>query len=117
MYRRIGPESEREMPLRMLFQPTGDGLFHRACEADGFRGLVAALIGDPGYETADLEARLVARLRLAHDARLLAEIEGRSLAIGDRDGPDTINVATDEKLIRTLHWAEFVSLEPSVDTA
>ena len=114
MYRRINPGSERQLPLRMLFQPVGDGLFHRACEADGFRGLVAALLDDPGYETADVETRLVARLRLADETRLLAEIAGSPLAIGDRDGADAINVATDEKLIRSLDRIGSVSLDPSL---
>jgi hypothetical protein len=40
MYRHIQPDTPRELPLRMLFQPLGDGLFHRACEADSFRALV-----------------------------------------------------------------------------
>jgi hypothetical protein len=42
MYRRINPTSPQELPMRMLFQPLGNGTFHRACEADSFRGLVAA---------------------------------------------------------------------------
>jgi hypothetical protein len=114
MYRRINPSSRQVLPLRMLFQPTGNGLFHRACEADGFRGLVAAILDDPGYEKADIETRLIARLRVAHDAAFLAEVDGRQLEISDRDGADTINVATDEKFIRSLHRAGFVSLNPSV---
>ncbi len=114
MYRRINPASPRDLPLRMLFQPLGDGLFYRACEADGFGGLVAALLGDPGYEQADVETRLVARLRLADDVRLLAEAEGRELSVADRDGPDTINIASDEPLIRSLDRFGFVSLDSSL---
>ncbi len=100
MYRRINPTSRLELPRRMLFQPTGSGTFFRACEADD----------DPSYETADVETRLVARLRIAHDVELLFKVEGRHLAIGDRDGPDTINVATDETFIRSLDKLGFVSL-------
>ena len=110
MYRRINPTSRLELPRRMLFQPTGSGTFFRACEADGFRGLVAAILDDPSYEGADVETRLVARLRIAHDVELLFEVEGGHLAIGDRDGPDTINVATDETFIRSLDKLELVSL-------
>jgi hypothetical protein len=57
MYRRIRPDTPRELALRMLYQPLGDGLFHRACEADSFRGLVAALLDEPDYELADVETR------------------------------------------------------------
>ena len=49
MYRQINPSSRQEQLLRMLFQPTGDGLFQRACEADGFRGLVAAILDARGF--------------------------------------------------------------------
>jgi hypothetical protein len=114
MYRRINSDSPRDLPLRMLFQPLGDGLFNRACDADEFRGLVGALLDDPHYERADVETRLVARLRLADDVRLLAEVEGRELSVADRDGPDTINIASDEPFIRSLDRLEVVSLEPTV---
>ena len=114
MYRRINPDSPRDLPLRMLFQPLGDGLFHRACEADGFRGLVAALLGDPGYEQADVETRLMARLRIADDVRLIAEVDGRQLTVGDRAGTETINIASDEPLIRSLARFGFVSLDSSL---
>ena len=49
MYRYVNPASQRELLLRMLFQPAGDGLFLRACEADSFRALVAAMVDDPTY--------------------------------------------------------------------
>ena len=62
MYRRINPTSRQELPMRMLFQPLGNGTFHRACEADSFRGLVAAMLDDPAYERGGIETRLVARL-------------------------------------------------------
>jgi len=114
MYRPINPASDRQLPLRMLHQPLGDGSFHRACEADSFRGLVAALLDDPDYERARVAARLMARLRLADDARLLAEVDGRTLAVADRDAPDTINVASDEPLIRSLDRLGLVSLPPEV---
>ena len=111
MYRRINPTSRRELPLGMLFQPTGAGLFHRACEADSFRGLVAAILDDPSYETADIETRLLKRLRLADDIALIALIDGRTLSVGDRDGSESINVASDESMIRSLDRLGFVSLE------
>ena len=117
MYRRITPADEQELPLRMLFQPLGDGSFHRACEADGFRGLVAAILDDPAYETARVEDRLIARLRVADDVKLLVELDGRHLEIADRDGADVINVASDEPLIRSLERAGFVSLPPGASLA
>ncbi|MGI0130264.1 MAG: hypothetical protein ACREEC_08975, partial [Thermoplasmata archaeon] len=104
----------QELSLRMLFQPTGEGLFHRACEADSFRGLVAAILDDPAYEATDVETRLVARLRLAHDLQLLAELDGGRIEIGDRAGRDTINVASDEPFIRSLDRVGYVSLDPAV---
>ena len=97
----------------MLFQPTGEGLFQRACEADGFRGLVAAILDDPDYEISDVETRLVNRLRLADDIALVGQIDGAKLSIGDRDSPETINVASDESFIHSLDRLGFVSLGPS----
>ena len=117
MYRRINPRSRQQLQIRMLFQPLGNGTFHRACEADSFRGLVAALLDEPDYELADVETRLVARLRIADEVRLLAEVDGRQLTVGDRDGPETINVASDEPFIRSLDQLGFVSLEPAITTA
>jgi hypothetical protein len=112
MYKVIRPEGLQKLPIRMLYQPTGPGLFHRACEADGWRGLVAALLDEPEYEIADAETRLVDRLRLADDVVLLGELEKRSLKVGDRNAPDTINISSDEPFIRSLHRLGFVSLEP-----
>ena len=112
MYRRIQPASERQLPLRMLFQPAGDGTFLCAGEADGWRGLVAAVLDDPGYETAGPEDRLVERLRMADDLRLLAAIDGRTLHVADRDGPQTVNISSDEPFLRSLDALGFVSLEP-----
>jgi hypothetical protein len=96
--------------MRMLFQPLGDGSFHRACEADSFRGLVAAIFDDPSYETADAERRLVRRLRLGDDLKLLYEVEWRRLEVSDREAPETINIAFDEPFIRSLERLGFVSL-------
>jgi len=99
----------------MLFQPLGNGTFHRACEADSFRGLVAAMLDDPAYEMGDVETRLVNRLRLAGELALLARIENEpSLLIGDRDADHTINVASDEPFIRSLERLGLVSLEPGL---
>ena len=115
MYRRINPTSRQQLPMRMLFQPLGNGTFLRACEADSFRGLVAAMLDDPAYESGDVEARLVNRLRLADELVLLARIENEpSLLIGDRDADLTINVASDEPLIRSLDRLGLVSLEPTL---
>jgi hypothetical protein len=97
--------------MRMLFQPVGSGTFLRACEADSFRGLVAAVLDDPAYEMGDIETRLVNRLRLADELVLLARIENEpSLLIGDRDADLTINVHSDEEFIRSLERIEFLSL-------
>jgi len=112
MYRRIHPDTPREQPLQMLFQPMGGGLFHRACEANSFRGLVAAILDDPAYETADAESRLVRRLRIADDVQFLAETAGRRLAVADHDAAEAINIASDEPFIRSLDRLGFVSLEP-----
>ena len=115
MYRRINPTSRQELPMRMLFQPLGDGTFHRACEADSFRGLVAAMLDDPTYESGDVETRLVNRLRLADELVLLARIENQpGLLIGDKDADQTINVASDERFIRSLDRLSLASLEPGL---
>ena len=115
MYRRINPTSRQQLPMRMLFQPLGNGTFLKACEADSFRGLVAAMLDDPAYESGDVETRLVNRLRLADELVLLARIENEpSLLIGDRDADLTINVASDERFIRSLDLLSLVSLEPTL---
>jgi len=115
MYRRINPTSRQQLPMRMLFQPLGKGTFLKACEADSFRGLVAAMLDDSAYESGDVEARLVNRLRLADELVLLARIENEpSLLIGDRDADLTINVASDERFIRSLDRLGLVSLEPTL---
>jgi len=113
-YRHVNPTDQQELPLRMLFQPAGDGLFLRACEADSFRALVAAMVDDPSYETAGVEDRLMHRLRVADDAALIAAIDERTIVIADRDGPNTINIASDEPFIRSLDRLDVVSLEPMV---
>lgn len=110
MYRRIHPRSPQELPLRMLFQPTDDGLFHHACEADGYRGLVAAILDDPAYETETLQDRLELRLRLANDLILLGELEARHLKVGDRNVEDVINVHSDREFILSLGRIGYLSL-------
>jgi hypothetical protein len=112
MYRRINPTSRQELPMRMLFQPLGNGTFHRACEADSFRGLVAALLDDPSYESGDVKTRLLTRLRLADDVLLLATTQRQTVSIGDRDGENVINVASDERFIKSLDRLGVVSLAP-----
>jgi hypothetical protein len=114
MYRRINPTTPKELPMRMLFQPSADGLFHRAGEADSFRGLVAAILDDPSYETANAETRLVHRLRIADDVRLIAEVEGSLLSVSDHDAINVINIASDEPFIRSLNRLGFLSLEPGL---
>jgi len=115
MFRLIHPGSSQELGLRMLFQPGGEGVYLRACEADSFRALVAALLDDPSYETADAESRLLDRLRLAEDIVLLATLENRRLRVSDRGGPNTINVGSDEPFVRSLHQLGIVSLKQSLE--
>jgi len=115
MYRRINPTSRQQLPMRMLFQPLSNGTFLRACEADSFRGLVAAMLDDPTYESGDVETRLVNRLRLADELVLLARIENQpGMLIGDKDADQTINVASDERFIRSLDRLSLASLEPAL---
>src|ERR1700694_1502371 len=100
MYRRINPTSRQQLPMRMLFQPLGNGTFLKACEADSFRGLVAAMLDDPAYESGDVEARLGNRLRLADELVLLARIDNQpSLLIGDMDADQTNNAAPGRPMI------------------
>lgn len=110
MYRFIHPADRRETSLRMLFHPTAEGVFLRACEADGFRGLVAALLDDPGYESADVRLRLLHRIRLANDVALLSAIQDRQLRISDADEPNTVNVHSDLSFIRSLDRLGILSL-------
>jgi hypothetical protein len=98
----------------MLYQPAGEGLFHRACEADSYQALVAALLDDPGYEASPLEHRLQVRIRMAGDLVLLGQLEGRKLHISDREKHDSINVHTDEEFIRSLEQQAFLSLSGPV---
>ncbi len=114
MYRLIHPGTRQELPLRMLFHLVGEGTYLRACEADTFRSLVAALLDDSDYERSGPETRLQLRLRLADDLKLLAGLAGLTHEVADRDGPATINVASDEPFVRSLHRLGVVSLEPSL---
>ena len=115
MYRRINPTSRQQLPMRMLFQPLGNGTFLKACEADSFRELVAAMLDDPAYESGDIEARLVNRLRLADELVLLAQIANEpSVLVGDQDADHTINIASDERFIRSLDRLGLVSLAPGL---
>ena len=110
MYRMVHPGDPHELPMRMLFHPVGEGVYLKACEADSVRGLVAALLDDPAYQAADPQSRLAERLRLANDIALLAELDGRRLEISDREGPETIVIASDEPLLYSLERLGFVSL-------
>ena len=100
--------------MRMLFHPLGEGVYLKACEADSLRALVAALLDDAGYETADAAARLGQRLRLANDVRLLAQLQDKQIRVADGDEANAINVSSDEPFLRSLHRLEFVSLDPSL---
>jgi hypothetical protein len=110
VYRLIDPTAAQELPLRMLFQPTGGGTFYRACEADSPRALVAALLGDPGYVELPLADRLQQRMRLASDICLLLDLDGEHWELGDRDAARTINVHSDLEFLRSAERAGFVSL-------
>jgi hypothetical protein len=114
MYRLIDPSDRQELPLRMLFHPLGEGVYLKACEADSLRGLVAALLDDAGYETADAAARLGQRLRLADDVRLLAQLQDKQIRVTDGDEANVINVSSDVPFLRSLHRLEFVSLDPAL---
>ena len=114
MYRLVHPGDPQELSMRMLFHPVGEGVYLEACEADSVRGLVAALVNDPAYEAADPQSRLAERVRIANDIALLAELDGRRLEISDREGPNTIVIASDEPFIRSLDRLGFLSLEPSL---
>ena len=117
MYRLVHPGDPQELSMRMLFHPVGEGVYLEACEADSVRGLVAALVNDPAYEAADPQSRLAERLRIANDIALLAELDGRRLEISDREGPNTIVIASDEPFIRSLDRLGFLSLERSLAEA
>jgi hypothetical protein len=56
----------------------------------------------------------VNRLRIADDARLIAEADGHHLAVADNDAAGTINIASDEAFIRSLDRLGFVSLDPAL---
>ena len=96
----------------MLFQPAGEGVFYRACEANGYRGLVAALLNDAEYENATVADRLQSRIRMANDLVLLNELEHRYLHVTDHEAADAINVHTDQEFIHSLERIRFLSLAP-----
>jgi hypothetical protein len=112
MYRYLFPETPRELSLGMLLEPMGNGCFRRAAEADGWTGLIGAVLGDPTYENDSPPDRLLQRLRLAHDAALLLELDGKQVEVSDHDGNDLINVASDKALLCSLDDLGIVSLEP-----
>ncbi len=115
MFRYLFTKSPRELSMGMLLDPVGDGSFRRAAEADNWKGLVAAVLGDPAYETDAPPDRLVKRLHLAHNAQLLVGLEhDGKLQVADRDAPATLNVSSDETLIRGLDRNGVVSLEPAL---
>ncbi|HKB32685.1 MAG TPA: hypothetical protein VKF16_02360 [Candidatus Dormibacteraeota bacterium] len=73
------------------------------------------MLDDAVYEGGDVETRLLNRLRLADELVLVARIENQSgILIGDRDADQTINIASDERFIRSLDRLGLVSLEPTL---
>ena len=115
MHRELSPDTPRQLAFGILLDPVGDGTFRRACEADSWRGLVAAVLGDPRYEVQPSHERVFQRLRLAEDARFLGALVGQpSLPGGAGKSGGTIDMSTDESLIRSLDQLGLVSLEPEV---
>jgi len=113
----IRPEDDRQYPLRMLFGPVGVDLFEHACEADGFRGLVAALMRDADYESIVLaKDRLVRRLQLADGIKTLYALKERTLEVTDQDRNGDINIANDESMIRSLDRIGYLSLAAGATT-
>jgi hypothetical protein len=115
MFRNIQPGSTPELELRMLFQPAGGELFHRAAEADSYRGLVAALVKDSAYETGTPLDRLTRRLQIAHEVALLGGIDDRPITVADRDDEDVINVSSDQSLISSLERVGYLSIREMAD--
>jgi len=114
MYRELGPDTPRELRLAMLCDPIGDGNFRRACESDSWRGLVGALLGDPTYPDTAPKERMFRRLRLAQDASFLGELVGTpGLRVGFADADGTLDMSSDETLIRSLDRHGLVSLDPA----
>ncbi len=72
------------------------------------------MLDDPAYESMGPEDRLVERLRLADDVKLLAAMDDRTLTVADRNGPETVNIGSDEPFLRSLDALGFVSLEPGL---
>lgn len=80
-----------------------------------YRALVAALLDDPNFESNDRATRLVHRLRIADDVKLLLEVDGQRVEVADHDGTGVINIACDEPFIHSLERLGFVSLPPAQD--
>jgi hypothetical protein len=113
MYRELSPKTLRQLPFAILLDPGGDGSFGRACEADSWRGLVAAVLRDPSYEKQDARERMFRRLRLAEDATFLGELIGcAGLRVGFSDGDDVLDMSTDESLVESLDRYGIASLDP-----
>jgi len=115
VYRELSPETLREFPFAMLLDPAEDGSFRRACEADSWRGLVAAVLRDPSYEEQDARERLIRRLRLAEDARFLGELIGRpGLRVGIGASDDMLDISTDRSILESLDRYGIASLDPTL---
>jgi len=115
VYRELTTDTPRQLAFGILLDPVGDGTFRRACEAATWRGLVAALLGDPSYEAQPARERIFQRLRLTEDARFLGELVGQpNLRDGASESGRTIDMSSDESLIRSLDQLGLVSLEPGL---
>ncbi len=102
-YRHLPGNDEQTMPLMLHYRPLGNGLFERACEADTFMGLIAALMESQEYEhTFSAEKRLVKRMQLAAGIEQLYAVFNRTLQITDTPTENGIDVSSDEPMITSL---------------
>ena len=53
-------------------------------------------------------------LRLANDVAILSDLDGRRLRVADQPGPDSIEISSDESLVRSLDQLGVVSIEPGL---
>src|SRR5947207_1801894 len=114
MYRFIHPDSPHELTLRMLFQPAGPSLFHRAAEADSHRGRVAALLH--AASPTDLPLRLLFHPpgpSLFH--RACEADSHRGLFAALLDDPDYETASLEKRLEERLRMAGDLVLLASVD--
>lgn len=110
-YRRVQPNDESDLPLRMLYVPIGDQVFERAVDADDARSLVAALLDDPHYpERPTAKERLVLRLQAAQGVVAFFGAAGRAVTVGDHPATDGVNIANDSAFIDSLQELGYVAV-------